>query len=99
MKIAIFSHCTIDEISQNDIVETAGGPACYCGLTAKNMKFEIDLHTKVGKDFTFLPELEKKGIFLSPSSIVDTPTTRFLLKIFGTERDLYLKKNANQLNP
>jgi len=97
MKIAIFSHCTIDEISQNDIVETAGGPACYCGLTAKNMKFEIDLHTKVGTDFSFRTELEKKGIFLSQSSIVDAPTTRFLLKIFGTERDLYLKAKCDPI--
>ena len=97
MKIAIFSHCTIDEISQNDIVETAGGPACYCGLAAKNMKFEIDLHTKVGKDFPFLTELEKKGIFLSQNSIVDTPTTRFLLKIFETERDLYLKTKCEPI--
>ncbi|WP_101476893.1 PfkB family carbohydrate kinase [Candidatus Nitrosotalea bavarica] len=98
MKIAIFSHCTIDEISRNDIVvETAGGPACYCGLTAKNMKFEIDLHTKVGKDFSFRTELEKKGIFLSQSSISDVSTTRFLLKIFGTERDLYLKTKCEPI--
>jgi sugar/nucleoside kinase (ribokinase family) len=97
MKIAIFSHCTIDEISQNNVVETAGGPACYCGLTAKNMKFEIDLHTKVGKDFSFRTELEKKGIFLSQSSIVDTPTTRFLLKIFGIERELYLKTKCDPI--
>lgn len=95
MKIAIFSHCTIDEISQNDVVtETAGGPACYCGLTAKNMKFEIDLHTKAGTDFSFRAELEKKGLSLSQGSIVNTPTTRFLLKIFGTERELYLKKKC-----
>ena len=98
MKIAIFSHCTIDEISQNDtIVETAGGPACYCGLTAKNMKFETDLHTKVGTDFLFRTELEKKGIFLSQNSIADKPTTRFLLKILGTERDLYLKAKCDQI--
>ena len=97
MKIAIFSHCTIDEISQNNVVETAGGPACYCSLTAKNMKFEIDLHTKVGKDFSFRTELEKKGIFLSQNSIVDTPTTRFLLKIFGIERELYLKTKCDPI--
>jgi len=98
MKIAIFSHCTIDEISQNDIVvETAGGPACYCGLTAKNMKFEIDLHTKVGTDFSFRTELENKGIFLSQNSIVDAPTTRFLLKISGTERELYLKTKCDPI--
>ena len=92
MKIAIFSHCTVDEISQNDkIVETAGGPACYCGLTAKKMKFEIDLHTKVGSDFSFRADLEKKGLLLTPDSITDELTTRFLLKILGTERELYLK--------
>ena len=98
MKIAIFSHCTIDEISQNGtVIETAGGPACYCGLTAKNMKFEIDLHTKVGADFSFKSTLEKKGIFLSQNSISEKPTTRFLLNIFGTERDLYLKTKCDPI--
>ncbi|MHB8546059.1 MAG: PfkB family carbohydrate kinase [Nitrosotalea sp.] len=98
MKVAVFSHCTVDEIYRNDtVVETAGGPACYCGLTAKNMKFEIDLHTKVGTDFTFKSELEKKGIFLSQNSMSETPTTRFMLKIFGTERDLYLKTKCDPI--
>lgn len=98
MKVAIFSHCTIDEISQNGTtVETAGGPALYCGLTAKNMKFEIDLHTKVGSDFTFQSELEAKGIFLSQSSISEKPTTRFALNILGTERDLYLKARCDPI--
>jgi len=98
MKIAIFSHCTIDEISQNGtITTTAGGPACYCGLTAKNMKFEIDLHTKAGVDFSFKSSLEKKGIFLSQSSISEKPTTRFLLNISGTERELYLKTRCDPI--
>ena len=92
MKLAIFSHCTIDEISRNDsLVETAGGPACYCGITAKNMKFDAELHTKAGQDFTFTSVLESKGIFLSKNLISSNPTTRFLLKISGTERELYLK--------
>ena len=98
MKIAIFSHCTIDEISQNGtMTTTAGGPACYCGLTAKNMKFEIDLHTKAGADFSFKSSLEKKGIFLSQSSISEKPTTRFLLNISGTERELYLKTKCDPI--
>ncbi len=47
MKIGIFSHCTIDEISRDSTtVETAGGPACYCGLTARALKFDVELHTK-----------------------------------------------------
>ena len=98
MKLAIFSHCTIDEISRSDnVVEAAGGPACYCGITAKNMKFDVDLHTKVGADFTFVSGLESKGIFLSKNSISSNPTTRFLLKISGSERELYLKTVCDQI--
>ena len=98
MKLAIFAHCTIDEISRNNnMVETAGGPACYCGLTAKNMKFDVELNTKVGPDFTFMSDLETKGIFLSKNSISSNPTTRFLLKISGTDRELYLKTMCDQI--
>ncbi len=98
MKLAIFSHCTIDEISRNsNVVEAPGGPACYCGITAKNMKFDVDLHTKVGSDFTFVSDLESKGIFLSKNSISSNPTTRFLLKISGLERELYLKTVCDQI--
>ncbi len=98
MKLAILSHCTIDEIVRDGlVVETLGGPAAYCGFTAKNMKFDVDLHTKVGPDFKFKQDLESKGIFLSQDSISNIPTTRFLLKIFGTERELYLKTKCDQI--
>jgi sugar/nucleoside kinase (ribokinase family) len=98
MKLAIFSHCTIDEISRNaQVVETAGGPASYCGITAKNMKFDVELHTKVGSDFKFRSDLENNGIFLSQDSISNNPTTRFLLKISGTERELYLKTKCEPI--
>lgn len=98
MKLAIFSHCTIDEISRNNLlVETAGGPASYCGITAKNMKFNVDLHTKVGPDFKFRTELESKNIFLTNNSVSNSPTTRFLLKILGTERELYLKTKCEPI--
>ncbi len=92
MKLAILSHCTIDEISQNNqVVETPGGPAIYCGATAKNMKFDVALHTRIGPDFKFKPDLENKGLFLSQDSYSGIPTTKFLLKILGIERELYLK--------
>jgi sugar/nucleoside kinase (ribokinase family) len=98
MKLAIFSHCTVDEISRNgQVVETAGGPASYCGITAKNMKFYVELHTKVGPDFKFRSDLENKGVFLSQDSFSDIPTTRFLLKIFGTDRELYLKTKCEPI--
>ena len=92
MKIAIFSHCTIDEISRDGaVVETAGGPPCYCGLTVRNFKLDAELHTKIGPDFAYKELLEKNKIFIPQKSLVDTPTTRFLLEISGTDRTLYLK--------
>jgi len=92
MKIAIFSHCTIDEISRDGtVVETAGGPPCYCGLTARNLKFDVEFHTKIGPDFTHKELLEKNKIFITQKSIVKNPTTRFLLEISGIDRNLYLK--------
>ena len=92
MKLAIFSHCTIDEISRSGtVVETAGGPPCYCGLTTRNFKFDVELYTKIGPDFTYRELLDKNKIFITQRSITETPTTRFLLEIMGTNRNLYLK--------
>lgn len=79
------------------MVETAGGPASYCGITAKNMKFDVDLHTKIGLDFKFGADLEKNGIFIPKSAVSNSPTTRFLLKIFGTGRELYLKTKCEPI--
>lgn len=99
MKIAIFSHCTIDEISRDGaLVETAGGPACYCGLTARNLKFDVEFHTKIGPDFTYREFLEKNKIFISQKSITNIPTTRFKLEISGTDRNLYLKTKCFPIN-
>ncbi|HJT10549.1 MAG TPA: PfkB family carbohydrate kinase [Candidatus Nitrosotalea sp.] len=98
MKIAILSHCTIDEISRDgQVVETPGGPAAYCGITAKNMKFDVALHTKIGYDFKYAHDLENKGLFFSQNSYCDRPTTRFLLKIHGTDRELYLKAKCDPI--
>ncbi|SRR5579885_395003 len=98
MKLAVLSHCTIDEISrEGQVVETPGGPAAYCGITAKNMKFDVDLYTKIGPDFKFKRDLENKGVFLPQDSISNSPTTRFLLKIIGADRELYLKTKCDQI--
>ena len=96
MKIGIFSHCTIDEISRGGIVvETAGGPACYCGLTARSLKFDVEFHTKIGPDFGFQEYLEKNKLFIPQNAISKNPTTRFLLEISGTDRTLYLKTKCD----
>ena len=53
MKFAVFSHCTIDSIQLGDsITDRPGGPACYCSLTAKKLKFDTQWYTKFGKWFS-----------------------------------------------
>ena len=51
-KIAIYSHCALDTISiAGNSYEQIGGAACYCGLMARELKFDVDLFTKYGADF------------------------------------------------
>jgi len=46
MKLAIFGHCAIDTITiNNNNYEPIGGSACYCGITARQFKFDVDLFT------------------------------------------------------
>jgi sugar/nucleoside kinase (ribokinase family) len=98
MKLAILSHCTIDEISRNgQVVETLGGPAAYCGITAKKMKFDVELQTRFGLDFKFKRDLETQGLFLPSNASSNNPTTRFSLNILGEERELCLKAKCDQI--
>ena len=85
MKLAVFSHCAIDTISigeQN--YEQIGGAACYCGLTARQFKFDVDLYTKFGPDF---PQqyLSDNKISLKNSES-KTNTTKFSISITGADR-------------
>ncbi len=51
MKLAIFGHCAIDSISiDGNNYGQVGGSACYCGITARQFKFDVDLFTKFGPD-------------------------------------------------
>ena len=89
MKIAVFSHCTIDSIElRNSTNDVPGGPACYCSHTVKNLKFDTQLYTKFGNDF---PKeiLEKKNINFENTSS-DQLTTRFKITINGSDRTLSL---------
>ncbi|MEO9308992.1 MAG: PfkB family carbohydrate kinase [Nitrososphaera sp.] len=98
MKLGIFSHCTIDEIKIGEgVYETPGGPACYCGMAARNMGFEVELATKFGKDFTFTEQLQKNKIVFenTPSG---KPTTRFRLEINDTDRTLWLKNICDEID-
>jgi sugar/nucleoside kinase (ribokinase family) len=96
----MFSHCTIDEISrEGTVVETAGGPPCYCGLTARNLRCDVELYTKFGPDFTHQDLFEKNKIKISKNSLSQNPTTRFLLEISGIDRNLYLKTKCDEIKP
>ena len=89
MKLDVYSHCTIDTIVVNDIkYEQVGGAACYCGLTAKNLKFDVELHTKFGSDFSTDFLTEKKIIFKNALSSKDT--TRFQINVLNSDRTLSL---------
>lgn len=97
MKIAIASHITLDSIDNEDNYYL-GGPACYCGLTWRQLGFETILVTKVGKD---LPE--DKRDFLN-RNLVDINqfekeclTTKFSIRQYDDTRQLTLLSKCNPL--
>ncbi|HSB50803.1 MAG TPA: PfkB family carbohydrate kinase [Nitrosopumilaceae archaeon] len=98
MKLAIFSHCVLDTIQiNNSSYQQVGGPACYCSLVAKNLKFDVDLFTKFGNDFPYDNYLTKNEINFH-DAISKIPTTRFRILIDGSERTLYLEQKCEQID-
>jgi len=90
MRVAIFSHCVIDTIQIGNISnEQVGGPACYCSITAKILKFDTTLYTKFGNDFPKDLLLSKNIDF--ENSLSEQSTTRFKITINGSDRTLYLQ--------
>ena len=98
MKLDIFSHCAIDTIQINDSkYVVSGGPACYCSLTARILKFDVVLHTKFGSDFPIVNYLaEQKIVFEDSLSI--KPTTQFVLNLVNSERTLFLQNKCEPIN-
>jgi len=98
MKLDIFSHCVIDTIHLNNSKYVVpGGPACYCSLTSRALKFDVTLHTKFGSDFSLVDYLNEQKIKLE-HEISDKPTTQFTLEILGTERTLFLENQCDPIN-
>jgi sugar/nucleoside kinase (ribokinase family) len=96
MRLAIFSHCAIDTIQIGNISnEQVGGPACYCSLTAKNLKFDTTLYTKFGNDFPKDLLLSKKIVF--ENSLSAQSTTRFKIIINGSNRTLFLQNACESI--
>ncbi|RMW40224.1 MAG: ribokinase [Nitrosopumilus sp.] len=95
MKLAVFAHCAIDTISIGEKnYEQIGGSACYCGLTARELKFDVDLYTKFGNDFPKQYLSDKKINLINAESAKNT--TKFAISITGADRTLKLK---NQCDP
>lgn len=100
MKIGIASHIVLDTIKSNDAVESLGGPACYCGITAKRFGFDVELATKVGRDFpdNYCNILGDNNITLRDNNIAPSPTTRFTLERDGESRRLSLAARCDQIS-
>lgn len=95
MRLAIFAHCTVDTITiGSDRYDQIGGSACYCGIMAKQFKFDVDLHTRFGSDFPS-QYLAENGI--NPTGCKSgSDTTRFAITVDGSDRTLVLE---NQCEP
>jgi len=98
MKLDILSHCAIDKIQINDSkYVVSGGPACYCSITARILKFDVILHTKFGSDFSLVNYLaEQKIVFEDSLSI--KPTTQFILNLVNSERTLFLQNKCEPIS-
>ena len=95
MKLGIFSHCALDTIMiDNAKYEQVGGSACYCSITARQFKFNVDLATKFGPDFPKQYLVENKINF--PNSESEKKTTKFVINVTGSSRTLKLE---NQCEP
>lgn len=95
MKLAVFSHCAVDSITlDGSNYSQIGGAACYCGITAREFKFDVELFTKFGQDFPKQYLTENKIKFENAES--QKSTTKFAINISGADRTLKLE---NQCEP
>ena len=97
MKLAVFAHCAIDTITIDDNnYEQIGGSACYCGITARQFKFDVDLFTKFGPDFPKQYLAENKINFVNSES--EKNTTKFAISINGSDRTLKLDNECDSID-
>ena len=97
MKLAVFAHCAIDTITINSQnYEQIGGSACYCGITARQFKFDVDLFTKFGPDFPKQYLTENKINFINSESKKNT--TKFSISVNGSDRILTLENECDPID-
>jgi len=101
LKIGVVSHIVLDTIkSGGGAVESVGGPACYCGITARRFGFDVELATKVGSDFPDSARniLRDNNITLQERNVTDGGTTRFTLETDSEPRRLILQSRCNPIS-
>ena len=96
MKLAVFGHCAVDTITiDGHNYDQVGGSACYCGITAREFKFDVDLFTKFGPDFP------KQYLTQNKLNLVDSEseknTTKFSISINGSDRTLKLENECEPI--
>lgn len=97
MKLALFSHCAIDTITlDGNNYEQIGGASCYCGITAREFNFDVDLFTKFGPDFPKQYLSEHNIHFQNSES--EKNTTKFAISITGSDRILRLENECEQID-
>ena len=97
MKLAIFSHCALDTISlEGSSYEQIGGAASYCGIMARELKFDVDLFTKFGTDFPKQYLTDHKINLINSESVQST--TKFAISISGSERTLKLENECDPID-
>ena len=97
MKLAVFSHCAVDTITIDDNnYEQIGGAACYCGITARQFNFDVDLYTKFGPDFPKQYLTQNKINFTNSES--EKNTTKFAISINGADRTLKLENECDPID-
>ena len=97
MKVGIYSHCTIDTIVYGDsIYEVPGGPACYCSLTARKQKLDVNISTKYGADFPLTEFLLENNISIE-DKLSSSNTTRFKIILNDSDRKLFIQNKCEPL--
>ena len=102
MKITIISNIALDRIINQDgqIIDSLGGPPCYCGLTAKQFGFKVELVTKFGKDLKgkHLSFFKENNLDIHKNIFSEKPTTRFNIKIMEKGREISLSAKGDSIS-
>lgn len=87
MKVAIFSSCTTDELTVNGQKQTVpGGAGIYSSLTAKSLRFDVDLYSAVNSAARQILDDAKVSIMGQDTNDL----MRFALDVRGAKRTLEL---------